>query len=25
MTGAPKGVSPKVMRELRITITPKGS
>jgi aspartyl-tRNA synthetase len=25
MTGAPKGVAPKVMRELRITITPKGS
>ena len=25
MTGAPKGVSPTVMRELRITITPKGS
>jgi len=24
MTGAPKGVSPKVMRELRINITPKG-
>ena len=25
MTGAPKGVAPKVMRELRINITPKGS
>jgi aspartyl-tRNA synthetase len=25
MTGAPKGISPKVTRELRITITPKGS
>ncbi len=24
MTGAPKGVAPKVMRELRITVTPKG-
>jgi len=25
MTGAPKGISPKAIRELRITITPKGS
>jgi aspartyl-tRNA synthetase len=25
MTGAPKGVAPKVMRELRINVTPKGS
>jgi aspartyl-tRNA synthetase len=25
MTGAPKSVSPKVMRELRITVAPKGS
>jgi aspartyl-tRNA synthetase len=25
MTGAPKGLSPKVIRELRINITPKGS
>jgi aspartyl-tRNA synthetase len=25
MTGAPKGVAPKVLRELRITITPKGT
>ncbi len=25
MTGAPKSVAPKVMRELRITITPKGT
>ena len=25
MTGAPKGVAPKMMRELRINITPKGS
>jgi len=25
MTGAPKGVTPKVMRELRLTISPKGS
>ncbi|MGD0853965.1 MAG: aspartate--tRNA ligase [Acidimicrobiales bacterium] len=25
MTGAPKAVAPKVMRELRITVTPKGS
>jgi aspartyl-tRNA synthetase len=25
MTGAPKGVAPKVMRELRINITPKGT
>jgi len=25
MTGAPKGVTPKVMRELRINITPKGT
>jgi aspartyl-tRNA synthetase len=25
MTGAPKAVAPKVLRELRITVTPKGS